>query len=222
MSSLTAGHPTLSSGPTGRARRPVPAALFLVLLAAACGPKAEQAQRPAPDTTTVAAVPDPTPAAAGHDMAGMSMTGDADRDFLRMMTDHHKGLIAMAHESMEKGRGTTQSRADAGRLDGKQDREIEQMVKMLDANYHDPYEPKVPPADQAVVDSLQMHSGPAYAAEFYRRVVAHHRRAIAMVDEYLPKAVRADVKAMADKMKKDQMAEVQEFERKAGTASKGQ
>lgn len=222
MSSLTVGHPALSSGPTGRARRPVPAALFLVLLAAACGPKAEQAQRPAPDTTTVAAVPDPTPAAAGHDMAGMSMTGDADRDFLRMMTDHHKGLIAMAHESMEKGRGTTQSRADAGRLDAKQDREIEQMVKILDANYHDPYEPKVRAVDQAAVDSLQMHSGPAYAAEFYRRVVAHHRRAIAMVDEYLPRAVRADVKAMADKMKKDQMAEVQEFERKAASASKGQ
>ncbi len=149
----------------------------------------------------------------------MSMTGDADRDFLRMMSDHHKGLIAMAHESMEKGRGTTQSRADAGRLDAKQDREIEQMVKILDANYHDPYEPKVRAVDQAAVDSLQMHSGPAYAAEFYRRVVAHHRRAIAMVDEYLPRAVRADVKAMAAKMAKDQMAELQEFERKAGTAT---
>ena len=123
-------------------------------MAAACGPKAEKAQSPALDTTAVAAAPDTTPAAAGREMAGMSMTGDADRDFLRMMSDHHKGLIAMAHESMEKGRGTTQSRADAGRLDANQDKEREQMVKMLDANYHDPYEPKVPPADQAVASRL--------------------------------------------------------------------
>ena len=42
-------------------------------------------------------------------------------------------------------------------------------------------------------------------------------RAITMIDEYLPKAVRADVKAMAEQMKRDQLAEITEFERKAGT-----
>ena len=196
---------------------PVLAAAVLLLLVA-CGPKADTAGNPAADTTALAAAPDTMAGAAGHDMAGMSMTGDADRDFLRMMSDHHKGLIALAHESMVKGgRGTAQSQADALRLDAKQDRELEQMVKMLEGNYQDPYEPKVAPADQAVVQSVQANAGPEYASAFYRAVVAHHRRAVTMVDMYLPKAKRADVKAMAEQMKRDQQAEIQEFERKAGT-----
>lgn len=186
------------------------AAIALLLLAGACGPKADESKSPAADPTTVA---------AGHDLAGMAMTGDPDRDFLRMMSDHHKGLIAMAHEGMlQGGRGTAQSQADARILDAKQDRELEQMVKMLEANWKDSYEPKVMPIDQAMIGSLLRNSGQAYAAEFYRNVVAHHRRAVTLIDEYLPKAKRADLKVMAEQMRKDQLAEIQEFERKAGTA----
>lgn len=38
----------------------------------------------------------------GMNRGGMAnMTGDPDRDFFRMMTDHHKGLVAMAHLSVE-------------------------------------------------------------------------------------------------------------------------
>lgn len=192
-------------------------AVALLVLAGACGPKADKAGTPAADTTAVTAAPSDTAgAAAGHDMAGMSMTGDADRDFLRMMSDHHKGLIAMAHETMEATRGTSESRADGRNLDAKQDGEVEQMVKMLEAHWKDPYEPKVMPLDQAAVNALKQESGRAYAAMFYRNVVAHHRRAITMIDEYLPKAVRADVKAMAEQMKKDQLAEITAFEQKAG------
>jgi len=37
-------------------------------------------------------------------MGGMAMTGDADRDFLRMMSDHHKGMILMARTSWTQSR----------------------------------------------------------------------------------------------------------------------
>ncbi len=209
----------LSLHATGRARRHARgAAVMLLLFAAACGPKADDAGSPAADTATGAAVPDTMQAARGHDMAGMSMTGDPDRDFLRMMSDHHKGLIALAHESMvQGGRGTSQSQADARVLDAKQDRELEQMVRMLEASYQDPYEPKVTPPDQATIDSMLKYSGQNYATAFYRSVVAHHQRAVTMVDAYLPKAKRADVKAMAEQMKRDQRAEIKKLERKAGS-----
>lgn len=183
-----------------------------MFFAVACGPKAEDTKSAAADSA--AAVP--SDSSNMGKMEGMAMTGDPDRDFLRMMSDHHKGLIAMAHETMEAERGTPESRADARKLDTKQDGEIEQMVKLLEAAYKDPYEPKVMPADQEIVDSLMRESGRAYASKFYRNVVAHHQRAITMIDEYLPRAVRADVKAMAEQMKKDQLAEITEFERKAG------
>lgn len=90
------------------------------------------------------------------------------------------------------------------------------MVKMLEANWKDSYEPSVLPMDQAAVDSLKPKTGHAYALRFYHSVVAQHRRAITMIDGYLPKAARAEVRAVAEQMKRDQLAEITEYERKAG------
>ena len=188
-----------------------------LLLAAACGQKAAEPKAAAADSAAPMSS-DSAGMANMPDMAhtpGMAMTGDPDRDFLRMMGDHHKGLIAMAHETMEAARGTPGSRTDGRKLDARQDGELEQMVKMLEAHWKDSYEPKVSPLDQATIDTLTQQSGPAYGARFYRNVAAHHRRAIEMIDEYLPKAVRADVKTLAEKMRKNQQAEILEFERKA-------
>ena len=192
----------------GPARRA--GAALILLLAPACGPKAEDAN---PAADSAAAVPADS---AMANMPGMAMTGDADRDFLRMMSDHHKGLIAIAHESMEEGRGTPQSRTDARSVDAKQDEELEQMIKMLESNYQDSYQPRATPADLAVVDSMLKTAGPGYAMAFYHNVIDHHRRGLAMIDQYLPRAGRADVKTLAEQMRKAQLAEIQEFERKAG------
>lgn len=185
--------------------------MSLLLLVAACSsPPADRSA----DTTSMAA--DTGAGAIGHDMAGRVMTGDADRDFLRMMSDHHKGLILLAHESMLKGgRGTAQSQADAQILDAREDREVEQMVTMLVRDYQDPHQPAVTPTDLAMIDSVLATPGPAYAAAFYRAVVAHHRHAAAMIDAYLPKAARTDFKALAERMRNDHLAEIKEFERKA-------
>jgi hypothetical protein len=35
-----------------------------------------------------------------------------------------------------------------------------------------------------------------------------------MIDEYLPNAKRADLKALAERMRSDHLAEIREFERK--------
>ncbi len=66
-----------------------------------------------------------------------------------------------------------------------------------------------------------VRDGPANEAgapAFYRAVVAHHQRGVTVVDEYLPKAKRANLKATAEQMKRHQQAEIQEFEPKAGTS----
>ena len=212
LDSLSKGNPMATLATLRRYGSPawrIGGALAL-LLAAACGPKVEDAKVAADSAATV-----PSDSSGMGDMAGMSMTGDPDRDFLRMMSDHHKGLIALAHETMEAGRGTAESRADARQLDTKQDKELERMVKLLESGYKDPYEPKVMPPDQAMVDSLMKETGMAYAMKFYQYVVVHHRRAIVMIDEYLPNARRPDVKDMAQAMRRDQLGEITEFERKA-------
>lgn len=187
------------------------APVLLLALAAACSPGPVDR---AADTT--AAAPATPLAPAAHDMAGMSMTGNADHDFLRMMSSHHKGLIALAHESMLKGsRGTPQSQEDAQILDARQDRELEQMISMLQAHFRDSTQPAVTPDDQAMLDSVLRIPGADYAPAFYRTVVGHHRLAVAMTDDYLPRAGQPDVKALAERMRQEHLAEIKQFERKA-------
>ena len=171
-----------------------------------------------------------TDSMATHNMAGMGdstnkmggmgvmagMTGNADQAFLRMMSDHHKGLVAMAHLSAEGDKkGSAGVQADAKKMDAKQDKEVDEMVTMLERDFKDAYAPKIMPDDQAVADQLKRQHGAAYNRMFYENVVKHHQRALAMIDQSLPKMQRADLKAMAERMKRDQTAEIAAFQRKA-------
>ena len=148
-------------------------------------------------------------------MAGMEMTGDADRDFLRMMSDHHKGMILMAHMTKDRREGGS-SVADARKLDAAQDAELDRMMTMLEKDYKDAYAAKVMPDNQAMADELKGKSGADYERTFYQNVIKHHEQAIRMVDAYLPKSKSAAVKQMAEKMKADQAKEVAEFQKKIG------
>lgn len=147
-------------------------------------------------------------------MSGMAnMTGDPDRDFLRMMSDHHKGLIAMVHPTLDKKENLA-VKSDASKLDKKQDAELKKMITMLDQQYKDAYTPGMMPDHQRMVDELSGKSGAEYSRTFLKNVIAHHEQAIKMVDDYLPKAKNAQVKNMAAKMKTDQSKEIAEFQKK--------
>jgi uncharacterized protein (DUF305 family) len=166
----------------------------------------------APTTSNLPA--DTTPA---HDMGAMQgmagMTGDADHDFLRMMSDHHKGLIQMAHMTKDR-KETGPSVADAKKLDAEQDKELDHMVTMLEKDFKDPYTPKVMPEHQAMADELKAKAGKDYDRTFYQHVIKHHEEAIKMVDDYLPKAKNAMLKDMATTMKAAQTKEISEFQQK--------
>lgn len=145
-------------------------------------------------------------------------TGNPDQDFLRMMSDHHKGLIAMVHPTMEGKVASAAVRADARKLDKAQDAELDTMVTMLEKGFKDPYGPKVTPDNRAMADSLaQQTSAAAYDRTFYQNVIAHHKEAVGMIDQALPKLTRPDLKAMAQRMKTDQTREIAEFQRKVAS-----
>ncbi len=192
------------------------AVLISLLTFAACSPK--------PDSTadSTAMAPAPSMSASGDSattstnmqMGGMAnMTGDADRDFLRMMSDHHKGLIAIVHPTLDKKENLA-VKGDAAKMDKKQDAEIEKMITMLDKQYKDTYTPSVMPDNQRMVDELKGKSGAEYSRTFLKNVIAHHQQAVKMIDEYLPKAKSPQVKSMAQKMKSDQAKEIAEFQKK--------
>lgn len=142
-------------------------------------------------------------------------TGDPDRDFLRMMSEHHKGMIAMAHLTIEEKKGSAATQADAKKLDTAQDAELDSMVTTLEQQYKDAYDPKIMPDNQKMVDDLKPLTGAAYDRMFYHHVVQHHQQATQMIDHHLPIMKDARVKAMAERMKRDQTREIAEFQPKA-------
>lgn len=165
------------------------------------------------DTAAATSPTDTGMAGMSHD--DMAMTGDPDRDFLRMMSDHHAGIIAMAHPTMESKQNLS-VKADARKIDRAQDQEIKQMTMMLQSDYQDSYTPKVTLDNQRMVDELLTKSGTEYDRTFLQSVIKHHEQALVMIDGYLPKSTKPVVRAMAEQMKSAQAKEIAEFNKKLG------
>ena len=183
---------------------------------AACGGGNETA---ATDSATGAAATT-TDTAGG--MAGMNHdmnrppAKDADHEFLRMMSDHHEGMIQMATAAMTKGSNAT-VQGDAHKLHTKQQNEQKRMVAMVQASYGETVMPMIMSSDKTMLDELQGKTGADYDRTFYHHVVAHHREGVKMMDDYASKVTKPEVKQMIERMKADQQREITEFERKAGS-----
>lgn len=197
------------------------ASVLVLAAAAACSAKATKADTAAAAAPSASATAPDT--AHKMDSAGMAnmpgmggmsnMTGDPDHDFLRMMSDHHKGLVAMAHPTIESKENLS-VKPLATRLDKEQDAELNKMMTMLEKEYKDPYAPKVTPDNAAMVDDLKSKHGVDYDRTFMQHVIMHHQAAIKMIDEYLPKAKNATLKTMAEAMKATQTKEIEELKKK--------
>ena len=146
-------------------------------------------------------------------MPGMAAARDADQEFLRKMVDHHEGLIVMMDEAMERASAAT-AKADAKKLHDMQHDSRDRMLGILRTAYNDSHEASVMPSDKAMNDSLQRKSGAAYDRDMYRHLVMHHQEGVKMVDDYLPRLKRADVRQMAERMRTEQTREISEFQRK--------
>ena len=217
----------MSHQPCRRRWRVSPILSILGVIALACSPKADRETARTPDTTAAAGA---AGAVAGADsMAtappGSTTTTDsaattgmsADQEFLRAMSDHHKGLILMAHETMER-KDKLSVKDEARKLDREQDEGLDRLRTALRGDFNDSYEPRVTPDNQAMVDTLLRQSGSAYDRTFRQDVIKHHEQGVAMIDRYLPRLTRSDVKTMAERMRANQLREIDEFKRRLGAS----
>ena len=195
--------------------KPVLSAALIAVLVIGCA----RSEKPAGGDTGAAA----SSGAADSGMAGMDhsqMPGmnrgsakDADHDFLRMMSDHHEGMIVMMNAATERATSAT-AKADAKMLYDKQRQERDSMVAIIKTAYNDTITPMVMPSAKTMNDSLQQKTGAAYDRDMYRHVIMHHQEGVKMVDDFLPRLKGAGVRQMAEKMRADQQREIQEFQRK--------
>ena len=111
----------------GKMTRPWIGVLGLAALLGACAPPEEQEPGGAVQDT-----------AAGDAGSGMAMTQakDGNHEFLRMMSDHHEGLIQIATAAMDKAAAQT-TKEDAHKLHTKQAAERDTMMAMIQKDYQD-------------------------------------------------------------------------------------
>jgi uncharacterized protein (DUF305 family) len=196
------------------------AVLAMSALAACSGGSNDAASDTAGAAATTAASGTASDTMAGMDhskMPGMSNTPakDADQEFLRMMVDHHEGLTEMLDPALQKASSQT-AKADAKKVHDKQHQEQEQMLGMLKTSYDETKMPMVMPSNQPMVDDLKNSpSNAAYDKKMYQHVIMHHQEGIKMIDQFLPRLTKPELKQMAEKMRADQQKEIQEFQRKA-------
>ena len=172
------------------------------------------AMTPAPSDTAM----------GGMDHSAMAMNRPAPRDsnqvFLRMMSDHHEGLIALADSAQPRLQGAT-AKSDAQTLRRKQDEEQTRMLSMLSRQYGDSVTPMILPSNRAMMDSiLRAPQGADADRVFYRQVIAHHEEGVHQAEMHLPH-LKGEVKQMAERMRTEQRREIRELERKAGGAGQG-
>lgn len=185
---------------------------LLGISAAACNPRPDargNVPESGNDTMSSGMIPDTGMGA----MSGMDNTSNPDQNFLRTMSDHHLGILLMAHEAEKKG---VEVKTEAKKIDTAQDAELNKMVAMLETDFKDQYTPKVTSENQAMAEALKQKSGAAYDTTFRENVIKHHQQALKMIGEFLPKLTRPDLKQMAEKMKADQTREIAKFKRELG------
>lgn len=140
----------------------------------------------------------------------------ADQEFLRMMSDHHTGMVLMAHEVIER-KDKLLSKADAKKFDQEQDDELDRMRLALKA-MNDSYKPTAASDAKQMAGSLTKLSGKEFDRMFWENTIKHHQMAIAMIDRYLPKLTHPDVKTMAERMRAVQLQEIEKMKKELGSA----
>jgi len=184
--------------------------LFATLIVSAC----KKAESGAADTshavTSMASPADTsTKSMSGMNNAAMSTAPakDADQEFLRIMVDHHHGLIVLADTALAMN-PSEHTRMDAREMSGAQRVEENKMIDMLKSDYGETKMPMILPSNAQFISDLASKTGKDLDKAFKEKVIAHHEEAIKMIDDYTPKFTKPAVRTMAAKMKKDQQAEI--------------
>lgn len=181
---------------------------LLALTLIACAKKDSQDVDTA---SAVAGAPDTMAA-----MPGMATTParDANQEFLRMMVDHHQGMLQMTDTALKKA--GAEVRAEATKMRAAQRAEQQRMLAMLNAQYGENKMPMVTAGNESMITMLSGASGAAFDRQFREHVIMHHQEAIKLVDQFLPRLTNAELRQMAEKMKADQTREIAELRKKLG------
>lgn len=141
---------------------------------------------------------------------------DADQAFLRQMLDHHETTIALAHTQMMSpaGHAVHGVAGDPVALDSRLDAEKQEMLALLSRFYGESYSPRTDTlaAANAHAEASVPTGGAAMPPAGGSKTMpmmdvgASLRRGATLVDQHLPRLKRAEVRALAGRMRASQLA----------------
>jgi uncharacterized protein (DUF305 family) len=154
---------------------------------------------------------------AGMDHSAMTTTPakDADQEFVRMMVDHHQGLIVMSDTAVARN-PSPPVQQEATTMKQKQSAEQKTMLDMLKSDYGEDKMAMVLPSNAAMIAEVASKSGSELDRTFRQKVIAHHEEALKMISDYEPRFTKPAVRTMAAKMKSDQQKEIAKLRSELG------
>lgn len=132
-------------------------------------------------------------------------------DFLTMTIDHHEGALQMAR-LVEQRATHPELKALASKIIKSQTQQQQQMQRWLKEWYDRTKAPMIMEENKAVVDRLSGLRGAEFEIAFLREMIKHHRMGIPMMEPAAKNAAHPDARRLADKMIKDQQAEITQMQ----------
>ena len=186
-------------------------AAALMLGVAACG-KSETANNQVSAETTNATQADASnPFAAAEQKMSQAMMAaigpNAGDTWVRMMIAHHQGAIDMSRVALQQNLPADVAKMAQETID-KQQKEVADLQRLVQRGTPDPKTMGLyHPAMQQMDDAMRNASGADIAATYLRKMLEHHKGAVAMSDVALANGVTGAIRAQVEKTRADQLKE---------------
>lgn len=136
---------------------------------------------------------------------------DSNEAWLRMMTDHHQGFIAMADTARPKLDAA--GKAAAAQMSAEQHAQQQRMMRMLLTRYKESITPTVLASNEPMIAAVAAATSSDADSVFYMQVIAHHQEGVQMTQQMLPQLSR-ETKQMATKSIAQQKKEISDLQKK--------
>jgi len=152
-------------------------------------------------------------------MKAMNMTGDPDKDFSMMMIEHHQGAIDMARIVLDQNPSADVAKMARETIE-KQQKDIEDIRKLLregapNQQSADLYQPAMMDMHQKMMAA----KGADASETFMRKMLEHHKGAVAMSDVALQNGVSGALRDQVEKTRSDNKKDAEMVEAMLGGKS---
>ena len=192
-------------------------ALALMAAVSACGRSEEPANNVAAANDMNATMADPDNPFASiemqmHDAMRAAIGRSAADTWVRKMIEHHKGAVEMSRLVLTLNPGEHVAQMAQSTID-KQSKEIAALERLVASGSPDPASAALySPAEMQMHDAMMAAAGADLSETFHRKMLEHHKGAVALSDIALANGATGAVRAQIEKTRADQQKEIATIE----------